>query len=135
MAIIKRINHIAIAVPDLDKALDFWEGTLGLNLTKVEDVPMQKSRIAFLPVGDSEIELVKPEGVDSGLSKFIDEKGPGIHHICFEVDNLEEMIKDLKNKGVRLINDTPQILPGRKLTFIHPKSADGVLVELYELIP
>ncbi len=135
MAKVIRINHIAIAVPEFDGALDFWEGALGLNLQRIEDVPEQKSAVAFLPVGDSEIELVKPGTVDSGLAMFLKEKGPGMHHICLEVDNLEEMLNELKLKGIRLINESPQVLPGRKMAFIHPKAASGVLVELYELIP
>jgi methylmalonyl-CoA/ethylmalonyl-CoA epimerase len=135
MAIVKRIHHIAIVVPDLDGALDFWQDILGLQLKGMEEVPSQKSTVAFLPVGDSEIELVKPWTADSGLAKFLNEKEPGLHHLCLEVDDLEGMLVDLKRKGVRLINDTPQILPGRKMAFIHPKAASGVLVELYEIIP
>jgi methylmalonyl-CoA/ethylmalonyl-CoA epimerase len=135
MAIVKRIHHIAIVVPAMDGALDFWQDILGLQLKGMEEVPSQKSMVAFLPVGDSEIELVKPLTADSGLEKFLNEKGPGMHHLCLEVDDLEGMLADLKRKGVRLINDIPQILPGRKMAFIHPKAANGVLVELYEIIP
>jgi len=86
-------------------------------------------------VGDSEIELVKPTTDDSGLAKYLKDKGPGLHHLCLEVDDLEGMMADLKAKGVRLINDNPQVLQGRKMAFIHPKAANGVLVELYEIIP
>ena len=135
MAKVIRINHVAMAVPDITGALDFWQGALGLSLHHVEEVPEQKSTVAFLPVGESEIELVRPDVDDSGLAKFLKDKGPGVHHICLEVDNLEEMMAELKSKGIRLINDAPQVLPGRKMAFIHPKSAGGVLVELYELIP
>jgi methylmalonyl-CoA/ethylmalonyl-CoA epimerase len=134
MAKILRINHVGIAVPEIEGALDFWRDALGLELLAVEDVPSQKAAVAFIPVGESEIELITPTTDDSGLAKFLKDKGPGIHHLCLEVDDLEEMLIDLKAKGVRLINETPQFLPGRKMAFIHPKAASGVLVELYEII-
>lgn len=134
MAFVKRIHHIAIAVPDLDGALGFWQGIMGLQLKGMEEVSSQNSTVAFLPVGDSEIELVKPLTGDSGLAKFLHAKGPGIHHICLEVDDLDGLLADLKRKGVRLIDESPQVLPGRKMAFIHPKAANGVLVELYEII-
>ncbi len=134
MAKIKKINHIGIVVPDIDEALNFWQDTLGLKLDHVEEVPGQKSVVAFLPVGESEIELVKPASDDSGVAKFLREHGSGMHHLCLEVDNIEEMLSDLKSKGIRLINETPIEMEGRKAAFIHPKSADGVLVELYQVI-
>ena len=135
MATIKKINHVAIAVADLDRSLDFWQGILGLHVDHIEDVPSQKSKVAFLPVGEGEVELILPTTEDSGLAKFIQEKGGGIHHLCLEVDDLEGMLSQLKEKGVRLINETPSILPGRKMAFVHPKATGGVLVELYEIIP
>ena len=133
MAKITRINHVAIAVPDLDAALVFWRDALGLELNHVEDVPSQKSIVAFLPVGDGEVELVKPTVEDSSTAKFLADKGPGMHHLCFEVDDIDEMLANLKAKGVRLINETPLTLPGRRMAFVHPKSSNGVLVELYQL--
>ncbi|HPH94420.1 MAG TPA: methylmalonyl-CoA epimerase [Anaerolineaceae bacterium] len=134
MAKITKINHVAIVVPEIEGALNFWQEALGLHLHHVEDVPSQKSAVAFLPIGESEVELVKPTSDDSGVAKFLADKGPGMHHLCFEVDDLEGMLADLKAKGVRLINETPQVLPGRKMAFIHPKASNGVLVELYQLI-
>jgi len=134
MAKITKINHVAIAVPDLDASLTFWRDALGLTLDHVEDVPSQKSMVAFIPCGDSEVELVKPTAEDTGVAKFIAERGGGMHHLCFQVDDIEEMLADLKDKGIRLINETPQVLPGRKMAFVHPKSTGGVLVELYQLI-
>lgn len=134
MAKIKRINHVAIAVSDIEQALAFWRDALGLDLHHVEDVPSQKSVVAFMPVGDSEVELVKPTAEDTGVAKFIAERGGGMHHLCFEVDNIGEMLAHLKSKGVRLINESPLELPGRKMAFVHPKSTGGVLVELYETI-
>lgn len=134
MARIKKINHVAIAVAEIEQALVFWRDTLGLDLHHIEDVPSQKSIVAFMPVGESEVELVKPTAEDTGVAKFIAERGGGIHHLCFEVDDIEEMLAALKSKGIRLINEHPLELPGRKMAFIHPKSTGGVLVELYEVI-
>ncbi len=133
MAKITKINHVAIAVPDIDAALGFWKDALGLELSHIEDVPSQKSIVAFLPSGESEVELVRPTTDDSGLAKFIQEKGAGMHHVCFEVDDIEGMLAGLKAKGIRLINETPVVLPGRKMAFVHPKASNGVLVELYEV--
>jgi methylmalonyl-CoA/ethylmalonyl-CoA epimerase len=130
---IKRINHIAIIVPDLDSSLSFWRDTLGLTLTHTEEVKSQDSIVAFLPTGDSEVELVKPTSDTSGAAKFLAKRGPGLHHIALEVDNLDEMLATLKAKGVRLINETAIIAAGgNRAAFVHPESANGVLVELYE---
>lgn len=131
---IKKIHHVAIAVADVDDALKFWRDGLGLELHGVEDVPEQKATVAFLPVGEGEVELVKPTSPDTGVAKFLNERGGGMHHLCVEVDDIDAMLADLKAKGFRLINETAQELPGRKMAFIHPKSAGGVLVELYQLI-
>ncbi|MHB8114422.1 MAG: methylmalonyl-CoA epimerase [Bellilinea sp.] len=133
MARIKKINHVAIAIQDVDASLVFWRDALGLNVDHIEDVPSQKSTVVFLPVGEAEVELVKPTSDDTGVAKFIAEKGGGMHHLCFEVDDISEMLSDLKAKGVRLINEVPVELPGRKMAFVHPKSTGGVLVELYEV--
>jgi len=129
-----KINHVAIVVEDIDEALKFWRDALGLEVDHIEDVPSQHSRVAFIPVGDSEVELVSPTTQDSGLAKFLEKRGEGLHHLCFEVDDLTEVLDELKIKGIRLINEEPLILPGRKMAFVHPKSTNGVLVELYELI-
>ncbi len=134
MAKIKKINHIAIAVKDVEESLKFWRDAMGLKVDHIEDVPSQKSEVVFIPVGDSEVELVKPTSPDSGVAKFVEEKGGGMHHLCFEVDNIDEMLVQLKDKGIRLINEVALELPGRKMAFIHPKSTNGVLVELYEVL-
>ncbi len=128
-----KINHVAIVVQDIDAALNFWEQTFGLKLDHVEDVPSQKSKVAFLPLGESEIELVQPTNSDSGLANFLEKRGEGMHHICIEVEDVDAALAELKSKGVRLINEVPEELPGRKMAFIHPKAANGVLVELYQL--
>jgi methylmalonyl-CoA/ethylmalonyl-CoA epimerase len=134
MAKITKVNHVAIAVSDIDASLAFWRDGLGLAVDHIEDVPSQKAVVAFIPVGESEVELVKPTADDTGVAKFLAERGGGMHHLCFEVDNIEGMLADLKSKGIRLINETPMMLPGRKMAFVHPKSTGGVLVELYEII-
>jgi methylmalonyl-CoA/ethylmalonyl-CoA epimerase len=134
MAKVIKLNHIAIAIPEIEGALGFWQDALGLKLDHVEDVPSQKAQVGFLPVGESEIELVKPTESDTGVARFLEKKGAGLHHICFEVDDLDEMILQLKAKGVQMIDDVPKLLEGRKLAFIHPKSSTGVLVELYQIL-
>ena len=134
MAKITKINHVAIAVKDIDESLTFWRDAMGIELHYMEDVPSQKSMVAFLPTGESEIELVKPTTEDTGVAKFLAERGGGIHHLCFEVDDIVGMLAMLKEKGIRLIDEEPKVLPGRKMAFVHPKSTGGVLVELYEVI-
>ncbi len=131
---VKKINHIAIAVENIEAMLPFWQEALGLSIDHIEEVPSQKARVAFLPVGDSEMELVQPTDPATGMAKFLKEKGPGMHHLCLEVENIDQALNELKEKGVHLINETAQILPGRKMAFVHPKSTGGVLVELYEKI-
>jgi methylmalonyl-CoA/ethylmalonyl-CoA epimerase len=131
---IKRIDHIAVVVSDIEAALAFWRDALGMDLSHLEDVPTENSQVAFLPVGDSEIELVLPTSPDTGLSRYLEKRGPGMHHICLEVDDLQAMLLRLKQKGVQLINEEPVSgSNGKKYAFIHPKSAFGVMVELYEL--
>lgn len=131
---INKVNHVAIVVADIDESLKFWQDAMGIPLHHVEEVPSQKARVAFLPVGDTEVELVQPTSEDTGAAKFLTEKGGGMHHLCFEVDDCAASLLELKEKGVRLINDVPIDLPGRKMAFIHPKSTGGVLVELYEIV-
>ena len=131
---IKRLDHIAIVVDDIEGALGFWRDALGLELDHVEDIPEQQSLVAFLPAGGSEIELVEPTSDDSGVARYLQKRGPGMHHICLQVEALESTLVELKTKGVRLINETPiEGSDGKHLAFIHPESTQGVLVELYEL--
>ncbi len=134
MSKIIKINHIGLAVEDIDAALTFWQEALGMQLDHIEEVPSQQARVAFLPVGESEVELVQPTSQDSGLAKFLDKKGAGMHHICLEVEDIEAVLDQLKAKNIRLIDETPHDLEGRRMAFIHPKSTGGVLVELYELV-
>ncbi len=125
---------MAVVVNDITNALGFWQKALGIKLDHVEDIPSQKVKVAFLPIGESEIELVQPAAEDTGTDKFLQTHGAGMHHLCFEVDNIDEMLSDLKSKSIQLINEEPLVLKGRKMAFIHPKSANGVLIELYQII-
>jgi methylmalonyl-CoA/ethylmalonyl-CoA epimerase len=134
MTNLKRLDHVAILVPDLDQALVFWQNHLGLSLDHVETISSMAVKIAFLPLGDSKIELVQPTTEDSGLAKYLSKRGPGLHHICIETDDISGKLAELKDNGVKLIDDEPVLMDdGRQLAFIHPKSTGGVLVELYEL--
>jgi methylmalonyl-CoA/ethylmalonyl-CoA epimerase len=134
MSKVLRIDHVAMVVEDLEASLSFWRDGLGLELTQIEDVPAEKSRVAFLPVGSGEVELVNPTSDDSGSKRYLEKRGPGMHHLCLEVDDIEGMLKQLKDRGIQLINELPvNGLGGKRYAFIHPKSANGVLVELYEI--
>ncbi len=134
MAKVIRIDHVAILVGDMDGSLDFWRDALGMELTQIKDMPAEQAEIAFLPTGGSEVELVRPTTDDSGLARYLEKRGPGMHHICLEVDDIDGMLAQLKGKGIQLINEQArQGEDGRKYAFIHPKSAFGVMVELYEL--
>ena len=136
MTSVKRVNHIAIIVDEIDDALLFWRDALGLKTTHVEEVPSQDSTVALLSVGNTEIELVKPTSDESGIAHYLKKRGPGFHHICLEVDDIEALLESLKASGVRLINSKPVIgTGGRRIAFVHPESTHGVLVELYELSP
>ncbi|MBT3315695.1 MAG: methylmalonyl-CoA epimerase [Anaerolineae bacterium] len=131
---ITKINHIAVAVSDIDKSLSFWRDALGLELAELRDVPAESAQIAFLPVGGTEVELVRPTTDDSGLAKYIEKHGEGMHHLCLETDDVDAMMAQLKEKGIQLINESPRTgADGKKYAFIHPKSTGGVLVELYEV--
>jgi len=136
MTSVKRINHIAIVVDEIEDALHFWRDTLGLKVARVEEIPEQDSVVTFLPVGDMEIELVQPTSEESGIARYLNKHGPGIHHICFEVDDIEASLESLKASGVRLIDSEPAVgTSGKRFAFIHPESTHGVLIELYELPP
>jgi methylmalonyl-CoA/ethylmalonyl-CoA epimerase len=131
---LKKIHHIAVAVDNLDEAAKFYRDCLDLELTGIETVSAQKAKVGFFPIGQSSIELVEPAEPDSPLQKFLATKGQGVHHICFEVDDIEAEIKNLLEKGAIMIDQKPR--PGAhnsKVAFLHPKSAGGVLIELVEL--
>jgi methylmalonyl-CoA/ethylmalonyl-CoA epimerase len=131
---VKQINHVAVVVDDMDKALSFWRDALGMELHGLREVPAEKSQVAFLPLPGSEVELVQPTTDDSGIARYLAKRGPGMHHLCLEVDDLEGMMSQLKSKDVRLINEEPRTAAdGKKYAFIHPESTSGVLVELYQI--
>lgn len=134
MPTIKKIDHVAIVVEDLDEALGFWRDKLGLSLNHVEEVRDQESIVAFLPLGESEVELVQPTSGENGVARYLDRRGPGMHHICFEVDDIEAYLRKLRSSDVKLINEEPVVgTGGKRIAFIHPESTHGVLVELYEI--
>lgn len=127
------IDHIGIAVKSIDEALKFWEGMLGIKCHGVEEVADQKVRTAFLPLKDTEVELLEGTGPESPVAKFIEAKGEGIHHLAIRVEDLEAALTELKEKGVRLIDEKPRPgAGGAKIAFIHPKATGGVLLELSE---
>ena len=131
---ITRIHHVAVVVDDLDKSLTFWRDALGIQMHELRDVPAEQSQVAFLPLEGAEVELVRPTTGDSGLAKYLAKRGPGMHHVCLEVDDIAAMLVQLKSKKVRLINEEPRLAAdGRKYAFVHPESTGGVLVELYEV--
>ena len=134
MPVIKAINHVAVVVQDMEKSLSFWRDGLGIPLHELRDVPAEQSQVAFLPLAGAEVELVMPTTQDSGIAKYLAKRGPGMHHLCLEVDDLAGMLAQLKERGVRLINEEPRSgADGKQYAFIHPESTGGVLVELYQL--
>lgn len=127
------VDHIGIAVKSIDEALKFWEDTLGIKCHGVEEVADQKVKTAFLPIADTEVELLEGTSPESPVSKFIEAKGEGIHHLAIRVDNLEAALEELKAKGVRLIDEKPRLgAGGAKIAFLHPKATGGILLELSE---
>lgn len=129
---IRHLEHIGIAVASLDQALPIYRA-LGLSESRREEVPGQRVRTAFLPAGEASIELLEPTGPDSPIAGFLERRGPGIHHICFAVDDLEGMLESLAREGYRLIHRSPvDGAGGRKVAFLHPEAGGGVLIELSE---
>lgn len=125
------IDHIGIAVKNIDESLSFWQDTMGIKCTGVETVEDQKVKTAFLPIKDSEVELLEATSPESPIAKFIEKKGEGIHHLAIRVDNLEAALAELKEKGVKLIDETPRRgAGGAMIAFIHPKATGGILLEL-----
>ena len=134
MTVVKAIHHVAVVVDDMQQSLAFWRDALGIELRELRDVPAEKSQVAFLPLAGAEVELVMPTTDDSGIAKYLAKRGPGMHHLCLEVDDIQGMLAQLKAKNIRLINEEPRAAAdGKKYAFIHPESTGGVLVELYQL--
>ena len=130
---IKRIAHIAIAVRSVDEASRFFEQVLGLRRERTEVVETESAKVAFFPVGGTEIELVEGTGSGNPLERFLEKRGEGIHHVCLEVANLDETMGKLRQAGVPLLDETPRPgADGTRVAFIHPKGAHGILIELVE---
>lgn len=128
-----KIDHLGIAVNSVEDGKKFWSDVLGLEFEGTETVEEQKVTTAFFPVGESEVELLESTSPDGPVAKYIEKKGAGIQHIAFRVENIEEALEELKEKGVRLIDQKPRIgAGGAKIAFLHPKATGGVLVELCE---
>ena len=130
-----KINHLAIVVENIEDSLTFWRDALGLPVGDIQEVVQEQVKVAFLEVGESHVELVQPTSDDSGIAKYLAKKGAGMHHVCFEVDDITVALQQMRANGIELINDTPRERDGRKYAFIHPKSTGGVLVEIYEKLP
>lgn len=129
----KKVDHIGIAVRDLNTVLPYYTETLGLPLLKIEEVASQKVRVAFIDAGNVKLELLEPMDDQNAIYKFLEKKGEGIHHIAFGVENIEERMQELRDKGVQLLSDQPKPgAGGAMVAFMHPKSSNGVLYELCE---
>ncbi len=132
---VKKLSHLGVAVESIDAQVGFFKDVLGLEFTGTEIVKDQKVKVAFLTVGESRIELIEPTSDDSPVRKFLDKKGgrTTIHHVAYEVDNLEAAIAEAKEKGMRMIDEEPRIgAGGVRIAFVHPKTASGILTELCE---
>jgi methylmalonyl-CoA/ethylmalonyl-CoA epimerase len=127
-----KLDHIGIVVRDIQEALQVYEAALGLPLKEVVELPDQEVEVAFLPIGESNIELVQPTTDDTGIGRYLEHRGEGIHHICVEVEDIEVALARLKAHQVQLIDEEPRQGAHGRVAFIHPKGAHGVLVELVE---
>lgn len=128
---VNKVDHIGIAVKDLDQALNFYENMLGLKSAGTETVEEQKVKVAFLPIGDTEVELLESTAEDGPIARYIEKNGEGVQHIAYRVDDIEKAIAEMKEKGVRMIDEKPRYgAGGAKIAFCHPKSTFGVLIEL-----
>ncbi len=128
---LKKINHIGIAVKSLEDSIPFYRDQLGMTFEGTEEVAEQKVKVAFLQIGESRIELLEPTSEDSPIAKFLEKKGEGVHHMAYDVDDVEAAISDMKEKGVRLIDETPRRGAHNSLiAFLHPKATGGVLTEI-----
>jgi methylmalonyl-CoA epimerase len=132
---LKRVDHIAIIVRNIEQALVFYRDILGIVPGEIKEVPTEQVRIAFLPLGGpdgSEIELIEPTSTDSSLSKFLEKRGEGLHHICLQVDDIDTALVEMQEKGTPVLDKQPRIAAQGRAIFIHPKAASGVLLELVE---
>lgn len=132
---IRKVDHIGIAVKDLYEAVKFYTEILGLTVQGYEEVSEQKVKVAFIPIGDTELELLESTEPDGPIAKYIEKKGTGIQHVAFNVENIEKALEEIKEKGIRLIDEKPRYgAGGSKIAFLHPKSTQGILVEVCERV-
>jgi methylmalonyl-CoA epimerase len=127
-----KVHHVAVVVRSIDTALRLWRDMLGLELETITEIPQDRVRIAFLSVGESKVELVEPTDETTGVYRFLEAKGEGFHHVCFEVGNLAETLIRLEIDGLELIDTAPRKGAEGPVAFLHPRSCHGVLVELIE---
>lgn len=132
---LKRIHHVGIVVPDLEKAMGLWRDLLGLSLTKSATIQDQGVKAALLKVGDSEIELLEPLNPDNGVGKFLSRRGGGLHHVCFETEDVLRELEAARAKGIQLIDQKPRPGLAGMICFLHPKATRGVLVEYAQPFP
>lgn len=131
----KRIDHVAIIVRNIEQALVFYRDTLGISPSEIKEVPTEQVRIAFLPMGGpggSEIELIEPTTPDSSLTRFLEKRGEGLHHICLEVADIDAALAEMQQKGALVLDKQPRIAAEGRAIFLHPKGTNGVLLELLE---
>ena len=128
-----QLNHVALVVDDMDAALQFWRDALGLTGGgTIQAIPDEGVNVAFLRAGDSQLELIQPTESDNGVARYLQKRGPGLHHLCLEVPDLEAQLRELAEQGIELINEVPRERDGRRYAFAHPRGTGGVLLELYE---
>ena len=128
---LKKIDHIGIAVKDIEETAKFYRDMLGMKFLGIEEVADQKVKVAFFEIGETHIELVCPTSPESAVAKHLEKKGEGIHHICYATDDIEAELAKLKEQGARLVDEKPRVgAHGAKIAFIHPKTSKGVLTEL-----
>jgi len=133
---LRKVDHIGIAVEGLDEARALWEGKLGLHAKGVEEVPSQKVRVCFLPIGDTKLELLEPTSPESAVAKHLAKRGPGLHHVAYEVADIRAALAEAKAQGLELIDAEPRPGAGNKLVaFLHPRSTGGVLTEFVQPAP
>ena len=132
---IKKVHHVAIAVKNLDEALKVYENLFGVKASKIENVPEQGLKVALIPIGDgSEIEFLEPIDPNGGVAKFLESRGEGIHHICLEVDNIDQVLNTVAERGCQLIDKKSRKGLAGQIGFLHPKSTKGVLIELVQTV-
>lgn len=127
---IRKIHHVGVVVRDIEQAMRFYRDTLGLPVRKMEAIPEQGVQAALLTLGDSEIELLEPIQADTGIARYLERKGEGLHHLCFEVDDVERELETLKQRGTEMIDQQTRVGIAGRICFLHPNAMDGTLVEL-----